>query len=526
MAALPGSSREPWRLLSVALIAFGVLVRTPGFFDPLLEGAAGKQTHQAMVARNLYRGRSTWSRPIVDDVGRPGYFVKELPVIPGLVALTYSAVGGVHEWIGRLVSAVFWVGATPLLLGLVRRSGGGAIVGAAAGAWYAIAPLGVVYSRAFMNDAAAVALSIAALNAALAWRARPGAGLAVGTGALFAVSLLLKLHAFFWLAPALAAALVAREPSVGATESSSAEGTSRPPGGALLVALLCLAAGAAAAAGWYEHAAAVHRQFPVPGATVPEGWVNPALWRRLDLYATIARQQVAMVLTPVGALLALDGAWTRPRLALAERALAAWWLGVLLQCVVFAPRVFDDLARGTEYYQLAAVPAAAVFIGRGFAAACAAVRGLGRRAPAIAGALLAAALCAGAALATAPALAIPARYSELLSNCEAVKRLTDPSGEMVVIADRGGTVLYYCDRRGSTFLPASSARPEALGDDATAGRDELRSSLGGARYLYVPFPDVLDGADGLKAYIEREWHRVAGSGAIDLYERNEAGRSG
>jgi hypothetical protein len=526
MAALPGSSRNFRWLLSVAMIALGLLVRAPGLLDPLLEGAAGKQTHQAMVARNLYRGRSTWSRPIVDDVGHPGYFVKELPVVPGLVALAYWAVGGVHEWLGRLISAAFWLAATPLLLGLARRSGSDGIGGAVAGAWYVVAPLGIVYSRAFMNDAAAVALSIATLDAALAWRTRPGVGRAAGAGALFAASLLLKLHAIFWLGPALAAVSIGREPSSMSPSASSAESARRPRPGALLVALLCLAAGAVGAAAWYAHAAAVHRQFPVPGASVPHGWVNPALWSRPDLYAAIARQDVTMVLTPLGALLALAGACTGGRLALAERALAAWWLGVLLQCVVFAPRVFDDLSRGTEYYQLAAVPAAAIFIGRGFAAACAALAGLGRRAPAVGGAVMAAVLSAGAALATAGALAAPARYSGLLRDCDAVKRLTDPSGEMVVIADRGGTVLYYCDRRGSTFLPASSARPEALGEDAAAGSDDLRSSLGGARYLYVPFPDVLDGADGLKAYLEREWHRVPGSAAIDLYERNEAGHPG
>src|SRR5690606_38524505 len=87
------------------------------------------------------------------------------------------------------------------------------------------------------------------------------------------------------------------------------------------------------------------------------------------LYAEIARQTVEMVLTPLGAAVALAGVLlVRRPWTLIERALLAWGAGVLVQCLVFATRMFDERARGTEYYQLALVPVAAWLIARGFGA--------------------------------------------------------------------------------------------------------------------------------------------------------------
>ena len=69
-----------------AVLALGLAVRLPTLDAPLLEGAAGKQAHTEMVARNLLRGRSTLVRPIIDDIGKPGYFVKEMPAFAAIAA--------------------------------------------------------------------------------------------------------------------------------------------------------------------------------------------------------------------------------------------------------------------------------------------------------------------------------------------------------------------------------------------------------------------------------------------------------
>ena len=103
------------------VLLLGLAVRLPGLAEPLFEGAAGKQTHTAMVARNLQRGRASWLRPMVDDVGRPGYFVKELPLVAGLAAVVHGFTGAPLGAVGRSIGAVAWLIGAILLFSLVRR---------------------------------------------------------------------------------------------------------------------------------------------------------------------------------------------------------------------------------------------------------------------------------------------------------------------------------------------------------------------------------------------------------------------
>ena len=55
---------ERWLPRLAAILLLGLLLRVPGLTGPLFEGAAGKQAHTAMVARNLARGRCScpWRR--------------------------------------------------------------------------------------------------------------------------------------------------------------------------------------------------------------------------------------------------------------------------------------------------------------------------------------------------------------------------------------------------------------------------------------------------------------------------------
>ncbi len=499
------------------LLALGAALRAPHLGDALLEGAAGKQTHTAMVARNLYRGRSSWLRPMVDDVGRPGYFVKELPLVPGVIALAYGLAGGVHEWFGRLLGAAAWLAAVPLLVGLLRRDRG---TGTAllAGFWYVLAPLGIVYSRSFMNDPVVVATSLATLAAMLAWQRQPSLARALATGVWLALSLLLKAHAALWLAPALAVVALAGQSNAAARAAASAA-PSRRRGRGFPQLFFFMTGATALAATWYLHAAAVHRAYPVPGATVARGWLDPGLWLRPELYAIVARQELAMVLTPLGAVLAVAGLVPpRPAFSLAERALLGWGGGVLLQCVLLATRMFDERSRGTEYYQLAAVPVASLLVARGVERAAALFSSGPRRRAATA--LLLVGLAAGAVRAAGPVLETPARYGTLLDDCVLVRELTRPDQELLVLADRGGTVLYYCDRRGTTLAPAAALDDVARGSGEVASAEDLARALGTASYLYLPFPEMVTRAPQLDAWLEREWQRIPTPGRrIELYAR-------
>lgn len=494
MSPGPANAARAWILWVFVLLLLGAALRMPGISAPLLEGAAGKQTHVAMVARNLFRGRATLARPRVDDVGKPGYFVKELPVVPALAALAYRALGRVDERVLRGLAIASWLGATVVLMALVRPSLGAA--GAwLAGAWFLLSPMGLVYSRAAMNDAPAVAGALLALGAVARWRARPTPGAALLVGGLVGVAFLLKPHAAFWLGPASAALVF----------DTSADEGARPSPGRIAAVAAAAGVGLSLAALWYLHAAAIHRTHPVPGTTVAEGWVDPGLLLRPALYLEIGRQALLMVFTPVGALLAAWRLARGPALRRIERALLWWGAGSLLQGLVFAPRMFDELSRGTEYYQLPLVATSAALIGVGARMLLDRTRSAGRGLRAASAAILLA-LVSGALAQAHAAIRTPARYERIVADCAKVTAATRPTDEIVVLADRAGTVLYYCDRRGLTFSLGDAVH-ETIRERGGATRVEIARALGRATHLYIPFPE-LDASGEILRAVSGSWNEI------------------
>jgi hypothetical protein len=352
-----------------------------------------------------------------------------------------------------------------------------------------------------------VAASIAAIAAALGWRAGPTVPRAALVAACTGLALLLKPHAIFWLGPGLAVALLGRD--------SVPRPAARSVGGLIFLCLIALAAPAA----WYAHAAEIHRQFPVAGATIRRGWVDPRLWLEPALYGRVALQIAEMVFTPAGLAFTAIALWRpRPRFTLGERALLAAGAGTIAQSLFFATRMFDDTARGTEYYQLAAVPAAALLIARGvdrFGDAVAAhAPGAARWASAAALAVLA----LGSGAAARPALLAPARYASLLDDCAEVRALTPPQARIFVLADRGGTVLYYCDRQGTTFTTATPLTVASEETRTAAGPEALSRALESATHVLLPFPEMAP--PEFAAGLAQGWERVpTGRPGIELYAR-------
>lgn len=510
--AAPASARHRLPAALIALVLLGAAVHLVLADRLLLEGAAGKQTHTAMIARNLYRGRATLTRPAVDDMGKPGYFVKEIPLLPALAALAYGAAGGVDERIGRMLSVAGWLAGIPLLFAALRRAlPRDAIVVAAA--WWVFAPLGFVYARAFMTDATMVTASLAAFVALLRFREQPSGTRAATSAALVGLALLLKPHAVFWIGPAAGVLLLA----------GTADAPERPATRRLAVVATALALGFAAAAAWYLHAAAVHRQYPAPGATGLKGWFVAAALVQPAFYVELLRQIVLMAFTPLGLAVAIAGIVLERRpLRLVELALLAWGGGVVAQCFVFDTRLFDEAARGTEYYQLAMVPVAALLIGRGATA-------LAQRASAASARLAIASilllLIGGAAIQIRAALALPDRYSRILADCELVGRKTTARDELFVLADRGGTILYYCDRRGTTFVPARAVSRVFAHEDNVVGVRQVADALDRSTYVYVPFPDLLGEDSRWLSMFDDNFDRIETPGSdVRLYRQRSGTR--
>lgn len=512
------------RLLAPILL-LGLLVRYPGGLSaPLLEGAAGKQTHTAMVARNLARGRSSWLRPMVDDVGTPGYFVKELPLVPGLAAALARTTGAPIDAIGRAIGIASWLAGALLLTAIVHRDGP-PLRAALAAAWFVLAPAAIAYSRAFMTDPSMVAASLAALLLARRWREHPSRGRAVATGAATALALLLKPHAILWLAPALAVAITADDAGVDAGVDGATRAGDDPTRRSRAALFASLAAGAALAAAWYAHAAAIHRAYPVPGAMVASGWVDPSLWARPALWARIARQLVEIVFTPAGLALACVAlAPGRERFGPSERALLAWGAGVVVQSALLGTRMFDDAARGTEYYQLPAVATAALLVARGAERIAAFARGPRAVGAERIGAAIAAALVLAAGLSGFPATRAietpPSAYADLPARCARVRELVRPDEALLVVADRPGIVHWECDRRGTTFTPATAMGAASAETRVAAAPDALWRTLESVDRVFLPFPEIVPAS--MREWLDREWRRVPDETVV-LYAKRPPG---
>lgn len=493
----------------VALLGLTALLQISRLQTPLLEGAAGKQAHMGMVAKNFARGYSSFTRPRVDDVGPPGYFVKEMPVLPMVTAVLAGASTAPIDSVGRGLGLAAWLLAVAVFFRIVQRVRGDG-VGLVAAAWMAWSPLALAYAPAFQNDQATVAASLLAFLALARWREAPTPSRALATAPLILATLLLKPHAALWLAPAAAVFVFA----------GSKGGRAERRACAVMVLVGTLAA--AAALPWYLHAASIHRAFPVAGATVPEGWVDVGLLADPYLWQELARQIGQMVFTPGGLVLAGVGLVARRKqLRTSEWALLAWGAGVLVQDLVFTTRFFDELSHGTEYYQLPMLAPAALLIAGG----CAAVlenmagRGCGRLRQLAGAAGLATLLLVPSARAARAAIEQPARYTRLLADCARVRAATDPSGAFVVFADRGGTVLYYCERSGTTFTLAGGQTKTRGHQGQAAGGEHLTRTLTAARYVYFPFPELLLD-EGLLSHFREHWRAMSlGEPELLLFEK-------
>lgn len=140
--------KETTILFLIVLLA--LVLRLYRIDAPLLDRHSYRQTHTAMVARNLFRERLDIFHPKYDDGGPAGRRAGgEFPLFPLLVALGYK-IFGVHEIIGKLINLFFSVGCIYVLYLLVKQYFG-TRVGLFTVLFFAISPLGIYYSRTFQR---------------------------------------------------------------------------------------------------------------------------------------------------------------------------------------------------------------------------------------------------------------------------------------------------------------------------------------------------------------------------------------
>jgi 4-amino-4-deoxy-L-arabinose transferase-like glycosyltransferase len=194
-------------LVIVFVAAIGI--RLYDLTDMPLDFNANRQLFSALKARGMYYAMLPasaadvphWQREMAISQWKSLATI-EPPVTETLVALTYR-VFGLHLWISRIYTSLFWVlgGIFLFLLAKEISSLDGAVV---ALLFYLLLPFGIIASRSFQPDPLMVFLMIAGLWAMYRWRSSGTWKWALTAGLLSGAAIFVKNVAVF---PLLGAAI-------------------------------------------------------------------------------------------------------------------------------------------------------------------------------------------------------------------------------------------------------------------------------------------------------------------------------
>lgn len=155
------------RICLLAIVTFGFIGRAATTTAPLFDHHSWRQADTAMIARNFAESRLNPLYPQVDHRGAlpVGYVATGFELQAWVVALISKATGFAPQ-LGRLLSAMWFVGSVLLVFTLTRSRFGDAPALAAAFIYSFGFPLVFFVERAFLNEALLLCLSFAVLVAA------------------------------------------------------------------------------------------------------------------------------------------------------------------------------------------------------------------------------------------------------------------------------------------------------------------------------------------------------------------------
>ena len=350
--------------LVIALWILAVAVRLILINQPYVDYWSWRQSDVAAIARNFFEHGFRFGYPQIDWAGGSGGYVgTEFPILPFLAAICYKF-AGIHEWIGRSQSVIFFTISLPFFFLLVRETWHGLqgheesagrrchIAAIWATFFYAFAPLNIFAGRSFMPDVPSLSLGIIGLYFFLRWlRDRKPAPFCLAAIAI-SLSILIKVTSIVIAAPILYLVVAAigdpgrRQAHL--VRSRDQRSRLRLPIFAAIAILPSVA--------WYWHAHQIAERF-YPYHFFGSGGVR---LESFSWYWDIAQQTATSSLTPVLAILALIGLFVAPRGRFG--CLFDWWLAAMVLFVIAV-----GYGNRHPWYQLPLVPITAAFAGAGCA---------------------------------------------------------------------------------------------------------------------------------------------------------------
>lgn len=416
--------------IAILLWIFAVAVRLILIDQPYVDYWSWRQSDVAAIARNFFEHGFRFGYPQIDWAGNSaGYVGTEFPILPFLAAICYKF-AGIHEWIGRSQSVIFFAISLPFFFLLVRG-----IFGSSAATWatffYAFAPLNVFAGRSFMPDMPSLSLGIIGLYFFLCWLGDGRPAPLYLSAIAISLSILIKATSVVIAAP-LASIVVGRLCQPRRPSGFTVKRPAMYRGMAAFAAIAVLPSVA-----WYWHAHQIAEQY-YPHHSFGAGGVR---LESFSWYWEIAQQTATSSLTPLLALMALTGLFVAPRGKYG--CLFDWWLVAMVLFVVTV-----GYGNRHPWYQLPFVPIAAAFAG----AACAFFGSkISSRVAAVTLSILLAASFAILAFFYVRPL-YESSAAQLRDAGLELKKIT-ATNALIVAADMGNpTIFYYANRKGWHFL--------------------------------------------------------------------------
>ncbi|MBN1962603.1 MAG: glycosyltransferase family 39 protein [Deltaproteobacteria bacterium] len=156
------------RIFFYAILIIGAAYRLDRINKPLIDHHSWRQCDTAAIAANFLEEDANIMHPRIDWRGTTNGEVEwNFPLFPYLVSLAYRVFGR-HDFLGRLLSVFFSLGALSLLYLFARR-----IIGTSAALvsafFFAVNPLAIYFGRTFMPEALLVFCAIGFLLAIDQW---------------------------------------------------------------------------------------------------------------------------------------------------------------------------------------------------------------------------------------------------------------------------------------------------------------------------------------------------------------------
>ena len=465
----------------MVILFVSVAIRLVNINMPILEGTATRQIQTAMIAKNFYINGFNFLYPQVDFLGSgPGYLVLEFPLLNLIAAVFYVLCGGVHEWIGRLISISFFAGSVIFLFNFIKRlfEERTALVTIVI---FSISPLGLIYSRAFMPDFEMVFFFIGALYFMYLW--------SVGDkdrffwlSAIFAMmALLSKVQAFCICIPLLAMIWQRQYLSFLFKARSWAY---------LLIVLVPSIL-------WYMHARHVHQIYSPTEDYVFQVsyWFRPSLFISPKYLIKVFEHGWMQMLTPVGFTLFLFGLFLKDK-SQQRIILWAWLVGTVVYMIVFCTHM------GDPYYNLLFLPITSIFAARAvvwiWQYASGGIIFSNNRFARIMGIVLLLILIGRYA---AYAYTVPRGYRHIPVLAKTIKQMTDKNDLLITSLPDGHATHYYSERKGWSFgLPGND--PEKT-KEAIARIEELQQK--GAKYFVSVCEDFLEQSAEFQHYLRNRY---------------------